>query len=280
MPKKNENVTDKSFENSIEITEVLLAHKCTYRSGEVNTAYKNGRNFSGLVCPLQGTAIYRPKNGDIFTLTTGEIAYLPERSGYTVESAEKGFTHYTVNFLIAADDGSTSSCFSLLFGDVPVKISADNFDSFRNIFTKAVSAFGTNVPGSTLLVKAQILELIQMFFHQTLKSKSTQGEYEALVRAKEYIEEHYCEQIRASTLSKLCSMSETSLRRKFREYIGQPPLDYQTGFRIRRARELLLERRYNVTEVAMQVGFEDVNYFSRLFKKRVGVSPQKYEKMY
>ena len=59
----------------------------------------------------------------------------------------------------------------------------------------------------------------------------------------------------------MCSMSETNLRRKFRKYIGQPPLDYQIGLRIRKARELLLERKYNVTEVALKVGFDDVNYF-------------------
>ncbi len=279
MPKNN-NVTDKSFENSIEITEVLLAHKCTYRPGELNTAYESGRNFSGFVCPLQGSAIYCPKNGETFTITAGEIAYLPEKSGYTVRGGDKGFTHYTINFLLGADDDNAGSGFKLLFGDYPVKISADNFDSFRNIFTKAVSAFGTNIPGSTILVKAQIFELIQMFFHQLLRARSSKDEYEALERAKEYIEKHYCEQIRARDIAMLCSMSETNLRRKFREYIGQPPLDYQIGLRIRRARELLLERRYNVTEVAMQVGFEDVNYFSRLFKKRVGVPPQKYERMY
>ncbi len=279
MPKK-ENITDRSFENSIEITEVLLAHKCVYRQGEICTVYSTGRNFSGFVCPLQGSAIYRPENGEMFTVGIGEIVYLPEMSRYTVEGGERGFTHYTINFLLNADNVNASPGFLQFFGDIPVKISADNFDSFRNLFSKAVSAFGTNIPGSTLLVKAQIFELIEMFFHQKLKSKGSNGEYEVLVKAKEYIEDHYCETIRASDLSRLCSMSETNLRRKFREYIGQPPLDYQIGLRIRRARELLLERRYNVTEIAMQIGFDDVNYFSRLFKKRVGVSPQLYARMY
>ncbi len=279
MPGK-ESITDKSFENSIEITEVLLAHKCTYRQGEVCTVYKDGRNFSGFVCPLSGSALYRPYGGEPFTVSSGEIVYLPKMSRYTVEGGEKGFTHYTVNFLLSSQGDDPRPALSSLFGDVPVKVSADNFDSFRTIFSKAVATFGTNTPGVTLLVKAQIFELIHMFFMQALRTRAGNNEYELIEKAREYIEENFSAEISAKELSAMCNMSETSLRRKFREYIGQPPLDYQIGLRIRKARELLLERKYNVSEVGRTVGFEDVNYFSRIFKKRVGVSPQTYEKMY
>lgn len=94
------------------------------------------------------------------------------------------------------------------------------------------------------------------------------------------MENYFCECLRAAELASLCSMSETNFRRKFKEYFGQPPHDYQIGLKIRRAKELLLERKYMVGQVARLVGFDDVNYFSRLFKKRIGVSPQVFEKMY
>ena len=273
-------ITDTSFENSITVTEILIAHKCTYRAGEVCNVYKNGRNFSGFVCPLSGSALYTLSDGETVTLSTGEIMYLPEMSRYTVAGGEKGFTHYTVNFRVSSGNDSTVSGFSPLFGNTPVKTAVDDFDSFRNLFSATVDALASNMPGSTLLVKSKLYEMIQTFFSQALKSKASKGEYEVLVRAKEYIEQHFSEALSAQELSKLCSMSQTNLRRKFKQYIGQPPLDYQISLRIRRARELLLERRYNVSEIAVMVGFEDVNYFSRLFKKRVGVSPLGYEKMY
>ncbi len=272
--------TDNSFENSIVITEVLLAHKCTYTAGETNKTYESGRSFSGFVCPLSGSAIYTPFCAESFTVRPGEIVYLPAMSRYVISASDKGFTHYTVNFLIDGSGAAEKSRLGALFGDSPVKISVESFDSFRNVFTKAVSTFGTNLFGSTLLVKAQVLELIYMFFAESARRNAAKGEYEAVLRAKSYIEEHFCEAVSAKELSRMCSMSETGLRRKFREYLGQPPLDYQTGLRIRRARELLLERKFNVGEVSRLVGFEDVNYFSRLFKKRVGVSPTEYGKMY
>ncbi len=280
--------TDGSFENSIVITEVLLAHKCTYTAGETNKTYENGRSFSGFVCPLSGSAIYTPFCAESFTVRPGEIVYLPAMSRYVISAGDKGFTHYTVNFLVEGSGNAERererererSRLGALFGDSPVRISAENFDSFRNVFTKAVSTFGTNLFGSTLLVKAQVLELIHMFFAESARRNAAKGEYEAVLRAKNYIEEHFCEAVSAKELSRMCSMSETGLRRKFRECLGQPPLDYQTGLRIRKARELLLERKFNVGEVSRLVGFEDVNYFSRLFKKRVGVSPTEYGRMY
>ena len=129
-------LTDNSFENSITVDEVLLAHKCTYRSGECCNVYNSGRNFSGFVCPLSGQAIYRPFCAESFTVEPGEIVYLPAMSRYTVEGGEKGFTHYTVNFLISCGERDRKSRFDVLFGDKPVKISAENFDTFRNTFTK------------------------------------------------------------------------------------------------------------------------------------------------
>lgn len=273
-------ITDGSFENSIVITEVLLAHKCTYTEGEINRSYEHGRLFSGFVCPISGMAIYRPFCAESFTVSPGEIAYLPAMSRYSVEGGERGFTHYTVNFLVEGAQSADRSRLGALFGDKPIKISVDNFDLYRSLFTKAVSAFGTGQYGSTLLVKAQIYELMHMFFSESVRKNAAKGEYESVQMAKMYIEEHFNESITARELAAMCAMSETGLRRRFREYIGQPPLDYQTGIRIRRARELLLERKYNVGEISALVGFDDVNYFSRLFKKRVGVSPRAYGKMY
>lgn len=279
MPQKN-SVTDVSFENSIQISEVLLAHKYTFYRGETNTIYQYGRNFSGFVCPLSGMAVYKPYESEAFCAQPGTVIYLPQMSKYIVECHEKDFTHYTVNFLINSAETDQKSKLWELFGNVPLKTSTENFDEFRNIFCKTVSSFGSNMFGATLLVKAQIMELIQMFFSEAAKTQAVKGEYEALSIAKEYMENYFCECLRAAELASLCSMSETNFRRKFKEYFGQPPHDYQIGLKIRRAKELLLERKYMVGQVARLVGFDDVNYFSRLFKKRIGVSPQVFEKMY
>lgn len=69
------------------------------------------------------------------------------------------------------------------------------------------------------------------------------------------------------------------MRRLFREQLGKPPHEYLMGLRIKTAKRLLASRditHYSVTEICMMVGFNDVSYFSRVFKKVTGIAPSEY----
>ncbi len=69
------------------------------------------------------------------------------------------------------------------------------------------------------------------------------------------------------------------MRRRFREEMGRGPHEYLTDLRIKTAKKLLMARgntQHTVADIAGMVGFSDVCYFSRLFKKATGVSPGKY----
>ena len=63
----------------------------------------------------------------------------------------------------------------------------------------------------------------------------------------------------------------------FKEQTGYPPLQYINKLRIERAKQLLADAGLSVSECAETLGFTDVNYFSRLFRKFTGVSPSKYK---
>ena len=55
-------------------------------------------------------------------------------------------------------------------------------------------------------------------------------------------------------------------------------MDYLNHFRIEQAKELLCQTELSIKNISIDVGFSDEFYFSRLFKKSVGVSPQHYRK--
>ncbi len=70
------------------------------------------------------------------------------------------------------------------------------------------------------------------------------------------------------------------MRRLFREQTGKTPHEYLAHLRIKTAKKLLASRKvsnYSVTEIAEMVGFHDVSYFSRIFKKATGISPGEYQ---
>lgn len=73
-------------------------------------------------------------------------------------------------------------------------------------------------------------------------------------------------------------MSKCWFIRSFKEATGVPPLHFLTSIRIEKSKELLESSPYNVSEIAEMVGYDNPLYFSRLFKRKTGVSPLQYRK--
>jgi len=95
-------------------------------------------------------------------------------------------------------------------------------------------------------------------------------------RAVAYIEDHYFEPIRTADLAGLVNMSLRSFQRHFQHATGMSAGRYITELRVRSACELL-KADTNVTEAALEVGFQEPNYFSRAFRRVMGVSPKRYQ---
>jgi AraC-like DNA-binding protein len=93
-----------------------------------------------------------------------------------------------------------------------------------------------------------------------------------------YIHEHYAESITRSELAGSLAVSDRYLTRCFHQEMGITPVTYLNRYRIRKARELIEKRAFSITEVAQMVGFSDSNYFGRVFREEVGVTPSAYPK--
>ncbi len=73
-------------------------------------------------------------------------------------------------------------------------------------------------------------------------------------------------------------VSESYLIRKFKQKTGQTPTQYITSLRLEAAKRLLAKKDMPIEEISRNIGFESAKYFSRLFKKRHGVSPTDFRK--
>ena len=69
-------------------------------------------------------------------------------------------------------------------------------------------------------------------------------------------------------------MSEVNFRRTFGEYLGISPVDYRNDLRLTEAQKKLTSGEYNVTEAANSVGFSNLSFFIRLYKKKFGHTPK------
>lgn len=99
-----------------------------------------------------------------------------------------------------------------------------------------------------------------------------------VLQAMDYIGEHYGEQnISVSAIAQHLGLSESHLSHLFRKETDYTILNYLTRYRIHKAMELLRDCRLKVYEIAEQVGYRDITYFSSTFKKVVGMSPSEFQ---
>jgi len=95
----------------------------------------------------------------------------------------------------------------------------------------------------------------------------------SLLPAVHYIEGHLAEKIVGEEMAQLCSMSPFRFSREFKEAFGISFREYLVRLRLKEAARLLENPQARVTQVAYAVGFNDMSYFSRMFKRYFGVSP-------
>lgn len=99
-----------------------------------------------------------------------------------------------------------------------------------------------------------------------------------VIETMDYISENYSDHnINVETIAESVGLSSRHLSRIFKKETGHTILTYITLYRIHEGIALLLDCRFRVYEVANKVGYNDVTYFSSIFKKIVGVSPSEYQ---
>jgi AraC-like DNA-binding protein len=97
-------------------------------------------------------------------------------------------------------------------------------------------------------------------------------------RATDYLQEHYAEHISLASLSAALGTNVSQIKRVFQEQVGKSMVEYLTALRISQAKRLIREGRLNFSQVAEQVGYDSIYYFSSLFKKRTGMTMSEYAK--
>lgn len=98
----------------------------------------------------------------------------------------------------------------------------------------------------------------------------------ALEQAVRFIDSHYAEPLQLTAVAAHCEVSVGYLSRLFSEHLGVAFNDRLNSVRVEAAEQLLREGSLSVKEIAAEVGYQDPNYFSRIFKKFKGVPPTRF----
>ena len=91
-----------------------------------------------------------------------------------------------------------------------------------------------------------------------------------------YVRERYDESFSLSFIAARCALSPTAFSREFKRVLGSPLFEFINKVRIQKACELLKHSRKTIIEIATDVGYNNVSFFNRYFRKIVSMSPTMY----
>lgn len=128
-----------------------------------------------------------------------------------------------------------------------------------------------------LALQELIIRLVQTQTTQVVNSPKLDRFNSPINPAIEYIKTNFRERINLRDLSEKACMSTSSFYRYFKRELGMSPIEFILTEKINYAKKMLSNPRINVSEVSYATGFEDCNYFIRLFKKHEGVTPKQYQ---
>lgn len=93
-----------------------------------------------------------------------------------------------------------------------------------------------------------------------------------------YLEKNYHSKITLDTISQKFMINKYQIAKEFKNFVGSSLIEYVIEVRINKAKDLLKYTGNNVSEIAEQIGIENVTHFINLFKKRVGITPLRFRK--
>ena len=256
------------------VKEIVVAHKYEYECGAVH-GYQKGRKSFGLVYVISGALEYIFTDSRQLKVKSGDLFLLKPTDAYKVVCTE-ACRHYTVNFKLSSSSIKGDIAKAVLLSERTPVISQGALGNYQtDTLEELCCIWAQKSAGYQMRATSLVYKLLYHFIH-TQTSLYRTDKFIKLSPAKEYIESHWNKKITLSVLASVCNMSVTHLRHLFTEVFNTSPIEYRDSIRLLYAKDYLMQENYTISEVAYRCGFEDVNYFSRFFKKHTGITPTQY----
>lgn len=148
----------------------------------------------------------------------------------------------------------------------------EEFEALYSSFLMHDSLFDTDSAAKFILLLTAVSRAVNE------KSNPSPAPAARLCRSLEYIHGNFTKEISVHKLAKIENMSISRYRTLFGQCMKCSPTEYISALRLNFACSLLSSRDMSIEEVSSAAGYSDSRYFSRIFKKKLGVSPSEYRK--
>lgn len=211
--------------------------------------------------------------GREWPMAPGDLLFLPPRVAHVYESAvDAPWTIFWIHFRgLRADDHLSNLGVGRELPRVTVDDTAVFVDAFEDTFRHGRHGFGEAAMTGLSTAFVRLLGLVKV--HQRSAGWRSRGAENRLLSVLALMREDLARSWTLEELAGEAMLSVPHFTALCRRQTGMPPLGLLIRLRLQRAMDLLQHGNHNVAEAARAVGYEDPFYFSRLFKKHIGVTP-------
>jgi AraC-like DNA-binding protein len=159
-------------------------------------------------------------------------------------------------------------------------VSSDEF--VRECFEEMRREYVSGERMSDMMLKSCAYRLVAYLGRKYSIDKAARTDTGNLTRLHtllQYIENNYYERITTKELASLSFITEEHLCRFFKKTVGKTVSEYVNQYRVEKAAILLANTEDAIGNIGATVGFEDTNYFTRVFKRVKGVTPREYRRI-
>ncbi|MDJ0286548.1 MULTISPECIES: AraC family transcriptional regulator [Bacillus] len=274
--------------NNHQLCTKVNAEQCIYRltyTEKINNADlpHTEQQFSDTFCLLfniSGSGLltlndqrWRLKNLTLYTMMPGETFMLKTEPHQKHELYLFRFQMYTPQGQ-SIEEVSTEQARSLL--NVWQFIDISSIEHIHSLLSDMTTEW--QKPESISFFRSQTLfqQLILQLF--TLHKEDICDTTHALFKTKQYIDQHSEEPLSLTSLSHMAGISANHYSELFKKHFDVSVTDYITKKRLARAKQFMAKGHAKLKDIAQDIGYQDPYYFSRIFKKKTGITPSAYMK--
>ncbi len=240
--------------------------------GQSENDNPNGRLDFYLMYIISGEAkIY---NGDDFVIAKeGSVIVFPPNKKYKHSSDDKAPISYLWAHFTGSDALNILNRYNIKLYPTINKTKGEN--RISNRFQKLFEGFAKNDNFRDYDLSSMLDRVLIEIGRAISNEQSEKSLYAKSIR---YINEFYSSSIKITDLAKMENVSMTTYNLHFKEQIGMSPTKYILSLRMHSAMELLESSKLPIREISSMCGYDDFNFFTKVFKKFTGKSPSAYRK--
>lgn len=227
-----------------------------------------------------------------FDVMEGSIVIINSNELHYLESHSDNLKFYTIRiepiFLFSNQEDllQTKYLAPLALNHITFKNLIENDLQILDCIKTILEEYFHKKLGYELAIKSNIYQLIVYLLRGYVNKILNENEFEERKRILSkfecvfrLIEEKYTEKLSLNELANCVNFSTHHFCRTFKQLTGKTTTDYINGIRLNKATNYLKQTDLNISEIAIKCGFDNINYFSRLFRIYYDITPTEYRKL-